>query len=340
MAVTRLSDVVEPVAFTDYVALNTGEKTALLQSGVMVRNARIETELAAGADSFTVPAWLDLGNSEANIVNDDPDVESTPGKLGAASYRVRKAYLHQSWAAMNLASELAGSSALQRIQDRVTAYWERQMQRRLVSSLRGVLARNVAANGGDMVVDVTGATAPASQVFSAAAVIDSAHTLGDGLRDVTAIAMHSDTYAYAMKNDLIQTIPDSQGGWVQTFRGMAIVVDDGMPKENIADNPEEDPAVWAYTSVLFKPGAIGFGFTPPREADGTEIESKPASGNGGGQQVLHSRCNLAVHPAGFSFIDGQDVGVSPTIAELAIAGHWNRVDERKNIGLAFLRHKL
>lgn len=339
MAVVRLSDVVVPDEFTSYVAINVAEKTALAQSGVLVRNARIETELSAGGDSFTVPAWLDLDNAEADIVTDDPDVESTPGKLAATSYRVRKAYLAKSWSAMNLASELAGSSALGRIQDRVTAYWNRQMQRRLVSTLRGLLARNIAANGGDMVVDITGQSAGAS-LFSAAAVITAAHTLGDGLRDVTAIAMHSDTYAFAMRNDLIQTIPDSNGGWLQTFRGMAIVVDDAMPKDNIAADPEEDPAVWAYTSVLFKPGAIGYGFTAPREADGTEIESRPAAGNGGGQQILHSRNNLSVHPSGFSFLDSQDMGISPSIADLATAAHWNRVDHRKNVGLAFLRHKL
>lgn len=339
MAVVRLSDVIVPHEFTDYVTINVAEKTALAQSGVLVRNARIQTELAAGGESFTVPAWLDLDNAEADIVTDDPDVESTPGKLAATSYRVRKAYLAKSWSAMNLASELAGSSALGRIQSRVGAYWERQIQRRLVSTLRGILARNVAANGGDMVVDITGAAGNAA-LFSAAAVIDTAHTLGDGLRDVTAIAMHSDTYAYAVKNDMIQTIPDSNGGWIQTFRGMAIVVDDAMPKDNIAADPEEDPAVWAYTSVLFKPGAIGYGFTAPREADGTEIESRPAAGNGGGQQILHSRHNLAVHPSGFSFLDSQDMGQSPSIADLAVAAHWNRVDHRKNVGIAFLRHKL
>lgn len=339
MAVTRLSDVVVPDEFTDYVTINVAEKTALTQSGVLVRNARIETELRAGGDSFTVPAWLDLDNAEADIVTDDPDVESTPGKLAATSYRVRKAYLAKSWSAMNLASELAGASALGRIQDRVSAYWERQIQRRLVSTLRGVLARNIAANDGDMLVDVTGESGDAAR-FGAAAVIDAAHTLGDGLRDVTAIAMHSDTYAFAVKNDLIQTLPDSSGGWIQTFRGLALVIDDGVPKDNIAADPEEDPPVWAYTSVLFKPGAIGYGFTEPREADGTEIESRPAAGNGGGQQILHSRHNLAVHPSGFSFLDSQDMDVSPSIADLADSNHWNRVDHRKNIGLAFLRHKL
>jgi hypothetical protein len=55
---------------------------------------------------------------------------------------------------MSLASELSESSALERIQSRVQAYWDRQWEKRLIASLRGVLPSNVANNGGDMVNDV------------------------------------------------------------------------------------------------------------------------------------------------------------------------------------------
>ncbi|MEN1928044.1 major capsid protein [Luteimonas sp. MJ250] len=336
---TRLSDVIVPEEFTAYVAQNTAQKSALVQSGVMARNAAIEAQLSAGADAFTIPNWNDLGNDEADIVNDDPDDESAPGKIGAARVLVRKAFVAKSWGAMNFASEMAGDNAMNRIRDRSSAYWTRQLQSRLVSTLNGVLARNVAANGGDMRVDITAGTGDAAK-FSAGAVIDAAHTLGDSLRDVTAIGMHSDTYAAALKADLIQTIPQSSGGFIQTFRGLAILVDDDMPKVNMAADPETDPAVWAYTSVLFGPGAIAYGFVPPRVAAGTAIEYREAAGNGGGQEILHNRFNLALQPVGFSWVETAVAAESPTIAELANAANWNRVYERKNIPLAFLHHKL
>lgn len=57
-----------------------------------------------------------------------------------------------------------------------------------------------------------------------------------------------------------------------TYRGMAVVIDDLLPK--VAGD---------YTTVLFTPGAVGWGLTAPRVADGTEIENKPGAGNGGGQ---------------------------------------------------------
>ena len=328
MADTRIADVIVPAEFTAYVTQNTMETSALVQSGIVQRNGEIEAQLSAGADNFTVPFWNDLANDEANIASDDPAVEAVPRKLTSEKQIVRKAFLHNSWSAMNLASELSGSDALVRIQERAAAYWTRQVQRRLIASLNGILADNVANNAGDMVLDISGETGAAAN-FSAAAVIDAAGTMGDQMGSVAGIAMHSAVYRKALKDDLIEFIPDSQGRNFATFRGMATVVDDLLPV-----------ATGNYTTVLFTPGAVGWGLTAPRIADGTEIENKPGAGNGGGQQILHTRVNLAVHPAGFAWAEGDVDDESPTIAELALAANWRRVVERKAAGLAFLVSKI
>lgn len=329
MAVVRISDVIVPEQFTAYVAENTAEKSALRQSGIIVPNSEMAAQLKAGADSYHVPYWKDLGDDEADIVSDDPAVNSTPRKLGSGKQIIRKSFLHASWSAMNLASELSGDDALKHIQERAVAYWDRQMQRRLIASLNGVLADNEANDSGDMVHDISSLTGAAAN-FGAAAVIDTAGTLGDAMGDLVAVAMHSATYKAALKNDLIQTVQDSQGGFIQTFRGMAIVVDDMMPV-----------ASGVYTSVLFGPGAFGYAVTAPRIAPGTEVENLPSAGNGGGQQVLHSRVNISMHPLGYSWKEASVAAESPTLAELATAGNWDRVaSDRKHVPLAFLKHKL
>jgi hypothetical protein len=71
--------------------------TALFQSGVAVRNNEITAQLQAGAQSFTVPFWADLGEQESDITNDDPTDHSTPLKITAARQVVLKSFLHQSW---------------------------------------------------------------------------------------------------------------------------------------------------------------------------------------------------------------------------------------------------
>lgn len=329
MATVQLSDVIVPAEFTRYLVEDSTKANALVQAGIMTQNAVIQDQLAAGADSFTVPFWNDLPDDEADIVNDDPSDTSTPGNINAGKQVVRKAFLHKSWSAMNLASEMAGDDALARIQSRAGAYWQRQLQARLIASLRGVLADNVANHGSDMVHDISGETGDAAK-FSAEAVIDAAGTLGDKLQDLTGIAMHGDIYRAALKADLIEFIQPSDGSLsLPTFRGLLVVQDDDMPVDGDV-----------YTTALFGTGAFGYGMSAPRFAAGTEIENLPSAGNGGGQQILHTRVNVAVHPAGYRWTESDVAAESPSLAELGEATNWSRSVERKAVPLAFLISKV
>ena len=87
---------------------------------------------------------------------------------------------------------------------------------------------------------------------------------------------------------------------------MLVIIDDNLT-----------PATGVYTTILMGAGACGFAVTPPRTGWGTEIFRVPAAGNGGGQSVLHSRMNVALHPLGFSFAAASVAGDSPSMAELA-----------------------
>ena len=319
---TQLADVVIPQEFTAYTVQNSVVSTALAQSGILVQNGEIAAQLHAGADSFTAPYWNDLPDVEADIVTDDPTVNSVPQKLTSGKQIVRKSFLHQSWSSMALASELAGSNPLQVLQNRVVNYWDRQVEMRLVATLNGILQSNVANNSSDMVYDVTAATTP---TFSATAVINAAVTLGDRLDDFKAIAMHSAIYKQALINDEIQFLEPSQGLPIKTYRGMLAIVDDNL-----------SPASGVYTTVLMGYGAIGYGLTAPRVAPGTEVFHWPQAGNGGSQDTLHSRVNLALHPLGYQWVENNLVTQSPAIADLSSGTHWTRVVQRKAVPLAFL----
>ncbi|WP_417579050.1 hypothetical protein [Nitrincola sp.] len=330
MATTQLIDIIEPAKFTEYLVQNSMEQTALVQAGIVTRNAVIQEQLTAGADSFTVPFWRDLSDDEADIVNDNPAVNATPGKVTSGKQIVRKAFLHKSWSAMNLASEISGSDALSQIQNRAGAYWDRQLQRRLIATMNGILAANVAEDAGDMLLDISGETGAAAS-FSAGAVIDAAGSLGDQLGSITGMAVHGDIYRAALKADLIEFIKPSEGSLaLPTFRGLVLIQDDSMPKSVTGE----------YVTALFGAGAFGYGASAPRIAAGTEIENKPSAGNGGGMQTLHTRLNVAVHPAGFKWLEGAVAAESPSLAEIENALNWERVVERRAVPLAFLKSKL
>lgn len=330
MPQTQIADVVVPAEFTAYQVENSLVSTALYTSGVALRNGEMESQLQAGAQSFVIPFWLDAPDTEADITNDDPTILSTPQKVTANKQTVRKAFLHESWSEMSLASELSGSSALQRIQERVLAYWDRQFEKRLISTLLGVLYSNVANNASDMVNDISGASGAAAN-FNGISVIDTALTIGDRLQDMKLIAMHSKIYGEALKNNEITFFKPSDNSLdIPTYKGMGVIVDDNLVTAT--------PGV--YLTILFGPGAVGFGITPPRTGYGTELYRYPSAGNGGGQSVLHTRFNLAMHPLGFAFTGATVAGESPSIAELALPANWTRaVSQRKSVPLAFLISK-
>ena len=334
MPTVQIADLIVPAEFTAYQVENSFVSSAFFESGVAITNGVIEDQLRAGATQFTVPVWNDLGDTEPNYSTDNPNQLSVPNKINAYAMNVRKTFANNSWSTMDLAGELSGDSPLTRIQDRVSAYWTRHLEKRLIASLLGVLYSNVANNAGDMVLDISGASGTAA-TFSASPVIDAASTLGDRLNDVKTIAMHSHVYTQALKNDEIAFLPGSQGQPIKTYRGMAVVVDDSLVTVT--------PGV--YVTVLFGAGAVGYGTSEPREGVGTEVWRNPAAGNGGGQSILYSRMNMGLTPAGFTWSDtyvtgGNTVGLageSPSLAELATPAHWARAtSQRKAIPLAFL----
>lgn len=329
MAVTQIADVIVPSIFQSYITENSMVSTALYQSGVAVGNGEMAAQLSAGAQSFTVPCWNDLVDTEANISSDDFTVNSVPLKLSTTKQQVRKSFLNQSWSEMNLASELSGSDALARIQDRVSSWWDRQLEKRVIASLRGVLLSNVANNASDMVIDISG-NAGALANFNGNSVIDTALTLGDRLSAVKSIGMHSYVYGEALKNNEITFFKPSENAIeIPTYKGMSVVVDDNLT-----------PAAGVYTTILFGEGAIGYAIEPPRTGYGVELFRNPSSGNGSGQTTLFTRFDVALHPLGFSFTGTTVAGTSPTMAELALPANWTRTfTQRKSIPVAFLVSK-
>lgn len=247
MAVTQIADVVVPAEFSAYIVAQSLTSTALFQSDVLVKNGEMESQLQAGATQFTVPFWVDPADGgDADVTSDDPTVPSVPLKVTAGRQQVRKSFLHQSWSEMSLASELSGDNALSLVQQRVSAYWDRQFQKRLIASLKGVLFSNVANNSSDMVNDISGATGTAAS-FNGEAVIDTALTLGDRLGDVKSIAVHSAIYGEMLKNNEVQFFKPSENAIeIPTYKGMSIVISDSLT-----------PASGVYTSILMGAGAVG-----------------------------------------------------------------------------------
>lgn len=341
---TILSDVVFRDELRDYMQVNTAERTAFFESGILTNNNDMSTLLASPSNTFTIPWWVDLDASiESNYSNDVYTDIAVPLSVTSASMQARAAYLNEGWNAMTLVKNITKQDPLEFVAGRLTSYWQRVAQRRAIATVIGVYNDNVASNGGDMVVDAGG-------TISAASIIRAKATMGDytgQLGGLSVIAMHSAVHTELSILNLIDFTPlADQIPEFGRFQGMRVVVDDSMPVlPAVEADPDATPPVVAaparYLSVIFGPGALGYA---EEQADNDiRYVEEEERGNGGGAETLWTRRNFVLHPLGYSFLSATITGtpgttrpISANWADLALATNWERKFDRKQVPLAFV----
>lgn len=346
---TRIADIVVPAIFTPYVQQLTEQKARIIQSGLAVRDPAMDNLLVGGGLTFNVPSFRDLDNDADRISNDSSSVFNTadasanaagsgtsperapnPQKILTSQEVAVRLSRNNSWSSMDLTSALAGKDPMEAIADRVAFYWTRRLQAAFIATWNGVIADNVANDAGDYVNNISGAGfIDGVTNFSAEAFLDAALTMGDSMQDLTGMIVHSVVYNRMQKNNLIDFIPDAEGRVnIPTFLGREVVVDDGVPRVGNV-----------YDTWLFGGGSTRLGVSEPKVP--TEVERRPGGGNGGGQEILYSRVEWAIHPVGHAFVgtppNGGPANTGTAGADLDEAASWDRrYVERKQIKFARL----
>ena len=322
MAATAIADIIVPEVFAQYMVRTTAEKARIFQSGLAVTNGIITNFLNGGGQTVNLPMWTDLSGDE-NISSDDSTVSATPLNVGAVSDIAIRHNRNQAWTAADLVAAFAGDDPLKMVVDRVSTYWANRMDQMFVSSLVGLIADNVANDGGDMVKDVS--LGDGLGTITAEGIIDAAATMGDADDRLAAIVMHSKNYAALAKLNLIDFIPDARGEIrFPTYLGYRVIRDDDC----FLDNGRTHVYLMARNS-------LAWGESTARVP--VEIERHPEQGDGGGVEELWTRRQFCLHPYGFAWLSASMVGLSPTNAELALPANWDRVaGERKQVGIACL----
>lgn len=329
---TQIADIYEPLTFAEGIDEAAIELNAFYNSGVIVENANLTAQAAAGGRIGEVTGFSPLAQTEPNISSDDPSSHSTPEKVEKYTQLWRLAALNQSWSTMDLARELALKDPATAIISMIGQYWATEQEKRVIQSCMGILADNTVNDGGDMVYSVATDDVPpitAAEMISPQAVIMAKATMGDHGPALVAIAMHSAVYYELENQQVIDFIPPADSAVpVPYYLGMRVIVDDSLPA--VAGTNRI-----TYTSILFGSGAIGHG--RGRVINPSELERIPSAGDGGGQEVLYSRTSDIYHPLGISFTSTSVADESAALAELALGANWDRVWHRKNVNIAFLQ---
>lgn len=335
---TTIAEIFIPEVYGTIQPNDSPETTAFAQSGVAVTNPLLQQAAQSGAKKVEVPLWGDLDASVPPNLSDDTDNKATPGKVTTDALDARNAFLNKGYGTADLAVELSGTtpgngSPMTRIKNRFASYWAKQFQYRIIAACRGILASNVANNGGDMLYSVSQETTVGlsdSNRISAEAIVEGVFTMGDRFDQLAAIAMHSIVYKRLVLQELIDFVKDSTGTLsVPTYLGKRVIVDDGLPV--IAGTTSG----FKYVSILFGAASIGYGEGSPTVP--VEIERLPSSGMGGGLENLWERKTWLIHPAGWNWTESSVANVSPALAELRMAANWERVLSRKQVPMAFIQ---
>lgn len=334
MALTKISDIIEPAIYLNYSKEYTPEKLDFISSAaISATPPEVTSQMTAGGSTIDMPFWQDTDRAEPNAQTDDESVSATPKKFTAAKETARKLYWHQSWSQVDLAGAFATGNTkdpLRQVSDFTEKYWRRVTQITLIKALDGVLADNVANDSADMryLIYSDIVTPLAANKISPAAVNRVRGTMGEMMDELSIMIMHSKVYIDALDQEAISFVqPDKLPFKISMFAGCAVIVSDDCTVVSGTNSPK-------YRTYVFGPGAIGYTTHFPETA--VETFRNPEKGNGAGVETLHNRRHVLVHPKGFRFTSSSVAGKSPTWAELSTAANWDRKYQRRNIKIAYL----
>lgn len=318
---TRLQDVIQPEIFTPYTIQRTMEQSLLVQSGIIANDAEFDN-LAGGANTIiNMPFWNDLGNEESQIMKNEGDMDIN--KITSSDDIARKHARVNAWGANGLSALLSGDDPMDAIAQLVSAYWARDMQRTLLSTLGGVFKSSTMSA---KVHDITGKTGDAGTV-NMNTFLDATQLMGDAKESLTGVMMNSAVETELRKQDLIEYVPQSQQGRpIPFFNGKQVIVDDAMAYDTETGQAE---------MYIFGQGAIALGNGSHPRIIPTEVSRNPLAYSG--EEALINRKIFILHPRGVKWNEGGVANEFPTNAEINTAARWTRVYEPKSVRIVKFR---
>ena len=221
MGATKISDVIQPELFAQYVIDKTTEKSEIMNAGVVENNPELNRLITGGGTILTMPKWNDLGGKSQVLDDTNPiQVNNITSKSELATLLIRA----NAWGAHELAGALAGDDPMKAIGSRVADWWVRDEKSNIMSILNGVFASE---SMGNLVKDISAESASA---ISANAVLDAKQLMGDASDLLSMVYMHSATFTELQKQNVIQFIPVAESKiQIPTYLGYRVVCDDSAP---------------------------------------------------------------------------------------------------------------
>lgn len=314
---TKLTNLIVPEIFSAYFVEQVVAQNQFFNSGIVAPSPQLTEMMRMGGYTGNLPFFQDITG--------DAEVLSEYGALSMEGITASKEVYAvlargKAWTSNDLAEAFTATDPLSVIASKVSNFWERELNKTLIASLNGLFSGDGMSG---LVSDITGESGDAAKIGSST-IVDALQKLGDASDKVTAIAMHSASFAKLVKDQLIDYVRDAQFDITfPTYLGKRVIVSDNMPSDGYGN----------YTTYLFTPNSVVYGGNVAKNP--TEVDRDILSG----ADILATRYHFTLHPRGTAINVSGISGATPSNAELA-GDIWTRVYELKNMGIVQMKHKI
>lgn len=336
-----------PQAFGAYVKrVPNTKKTELAKSGAVGTNEQARESLSSQTGSLytRIPYFGRISGETSQ--NNDGATDITSSNTTTYEQGFITASRMDSWTERSFSKNItAGVDFMDNVAEQISDYKYEVKQAILLAILKGIY--NMTTSGSSVPVkaakefvekhtyDITANTGDDALVGAASLNTAIQKACGDNKNIFKLVIMHSEVATNLENLKLLKylTYTDADGITrdlaVGTWNGRTVLVDDGMPTEDVAASGEGDalvPAYTKYTTYILGEGAIVL--DDIGDAVPYEMSREPAKN--GGQDTLYVRDRYICGVDGISFEKPASITASASNDDLSTGANWNIINDGKN----------
>lgn len=305
--------------------------TAIIDSGAVVQNAEIASQISMGSDLYTVPFYKVLTGTPANY-DGNTDIPVVDAEGGAQSGIVFGRT--QGWGERDFTIDYNHADPMGQIVSQVARFWRKYDQSVLLKVLDGVFGVTGVTgyeqwDEHTLDISASGTVADANKVGATTFGDAAVKACGDAANGAFGLAiMHSVVANRLAGLELMEYAKYTDERGIERplplgfINGYTVVVNDNVPHTTGAGAK--------YTSYLLGAGAIQTADAPVDVPAEVVRDAKTK----GGRNELVTRVRKTFHPNGFSYVKGANDGPSPLDTDLANSAKWTPIFDPKAIAMA------
>ena len=302
----------------------------LLESGAVVEDQTIANMISGGGNYYTIPFYKDL-TGDVQDYDGKTDIVSTDTEDGVQSgfvYGEAKGFKDTVFV-----RDFTGADPMGNIIARISKYWDKKKQNRLLSVLKGIfnISGDVEWAKHTYNIATTESTATDENKMGVTTLREaSVKALGENAENLTIAIMHS-TVALRLSN--LQVLEyfkyNASNGMELDVRvarsgNLLVLIWDGVPTKVSSSATGE----MEYTTYILGNGAILTADAPVERPSDLVYDAK----TNGGQEELITRMRKTYHPNGFTF-KMSEMPISPSISDTETGTNWSRQMKAENINI-------